>query len=74
MEQAESRIVATMEPTAQDFIEVNNLKRYFSIRKGVFSRVSGYVKAVDGVSFGIKKGEIFGLVGESGCRRRPAAA
>ncbi len=67
MEQAESRIVATMEPTAQDFIEVNNLKRYFPIRKGVFSRVSGYVKAVDGVSFGIKKGEIFGLVGESGC-------
>lgn len=53
--------------SSEAFIQVRDLKRYFPIRKGVFSRVSGYVKAVDGVSFDIQKGEIFGLVGESGC-------
>jgi len=48
-------------------IKVENLKKYFPIRKGVFSRVSNYVRAVDGISFSIKKGETLGLVGESGC-------
>jgi oligopeptide transport system ATP-binding protein len=48
-------------------LEVRNLKKYFPIRKGVLSRVSGYVKAVDDVSFTISRGETFGLVGESGC-------
>ena len=48
-------------------VEVKELKKYFPIRGGVLSRIRGYVQAVDGVSFHIKKGEILGLVGESGC-------
>jgi oligopeptide/dipeptide ABC transporter ATP-binding protein len=46
---------------------VKNLSKYFPIRGGVLRRVVGYVKAVDQVSFSVKKGETFGLVGESGC-------
>ncbi len=48
-------------------LEVNNLKKYFPIKGGVFGRVVGNVKAVDGVSFYVNKGETVGLVGESGC-------
>jgi len=48
-------------------LEVDGLKKHFPIHKGVFSRVSGYVYAVDGVSFYIGRGETLGLVGESGC-------
>jgi oligopeptide/dipeptide ABC transporter ATP-binding protein len=48
-------------------LEVRDLKKHFPIHKGVFSRVSGYVYAVDGVSFHIDRGETLGLVGESGC-------
>jgi oligopeptide transport system ATP-binding protein len=48
-------------------LEVNNLKTYFPVLGGVFRKVIGYVKAVDGVSFSINKGEVFGLVGETGC-------
>jgi len=51
----------------EKLLEVKNLKKYFPIRHGVFSRAIDFVKAVDGVSFWIERGETFGLVGESGC-------
>lgn len=48
-------------------LTVKNLKTYFPIRKGLFQQTVGHVKAVDDVSFELKKGETLGLVGESGC-------
>ena len=51
----------------QPLIDVHNLKMHFPIISGFFNRVTGYVKAVDGVSFAIHEGETLGLVGESGC-------
>jgi oligopeptide transport system ATP-binding protein len=48
-------------------LEVRDLRTHFPIRKGIFSRTVGYVKAVDGVSFDVHPGKTLGLVGESGC-------
>jgi peptide/nickel transport system ATP-binding protein len=48
-------------------LEVAELKKYFPIKNGVFSKQQGNVKAVDGISFKIKRGTTMGLVGESGC-------
>ena len=54
-----------MENNAKNLVEVQNLKQYFPVASGLFKK--SYVKAVDDVSFTIKKGETLGLVGESGC-------
>lgn len=48
-------------------LKVEDLKKYFPIRTGLFSRKTGDVKAVDGISFEVFEGETLGIVGESGC-------
>jgi peptide/nickel transport system ATP-binding protein len=51
----------------QNVLEVNKLKKYFPIKEGLLQTTKGYVRAVDGISFNIKRGTTMGLVGESGC-------
>ena len=55
------------EHNPENVIEVNHLVKYFPIKVGLFSRLGGYVRAVDDVSFNVKRGTTMGLVGESGC-------
>jgi oligopeptide/dipeptide ABC transporter ATP-binding protein len=52
---------------ATPLLRVRGLRKHFPVRGGVFGRATGWVKAVDGVSFDIGRGETLGLVGESGC-------
>lgn len=52
---------------ADDILQVTDLKKYFPIKGGMLNRVVGQVKAVDGVTFRLKRGSTMGLVGESGC-------
>lgn len=51
----------------EPLLEVNGLEKYFSVKSGFFRRERKYLQAVDGISFKIKRGQMFGLVGESGC-------
>lgn len=57
----------TNKTNSDNILEVSNLVKYFPIKSGFFGGVTGYVKAVDDVSFSIKRGTTMGLVGESGC-------
>lgn len=54
-------------------LKVEGLKKYFPVRRGFFQRVSGWVKAVDGVDFELEQGKTWGLVGESGCGKSTVA-
>ena len=62
---------ASQSPTGAEpeaLVELDDLKVHFPVRKGIiFERTIAHVKAVDGVSFSIRRGETLGLVGESGC-------
>ena len=54
-------------------LQVEDLKVHFPVREGLLQRETGSVKAVDGVSFELRRGETFGLVGESGCGKSTTA-
>jgi oligopeptide transport system ATP-binding protein len=51
----------------ENLLRVQDIQKYFPVRRGFLQRVIGYVKAVDGVSLDVRRGETVGLVGESGC-------
>ncbi|NUU63509.1 ABC transporter ATP-binding protein [Paenibacillus agri] len=55
-----------------NLLEVKGLKKYYPVQKGFLNSTAGYVKAVDDISFSIRRGETFGLVGESGCGKSTA--
>ena len=57
---------APLQPDAPVVVETDNLKVWFPIKRGVMRRVVGHIKAVDGVSIAVRKGETLGIVGESG--------
>ncbi|MGH8927584.1 MAG: ABC transporter ATP-binding protein [Acidimicrobiia bacterium] len=59
--------VPAEQPFGAPVMTVSHVRKYFPIREGVLQRVVGHVRAVDGVSFEIRRGETLGLVGESGC-------
>jgi oligopeptide/dipeptide ABC transporter ATP-binding protein len=66
------RAGASENGTAPPLLEVAGLKKYYPVRKGLFSRTVGQILAVDGIGFTIEAGETLGLVGESGCGKSTA--
>ena len=66
-------MAVTVPVSKRDMLVVQNLKTYFPVRAGLFQKVVAYVKAVDDISFTVREGETFGLVGESGCGKTTAS-
>lgn len=68
MEQNKEEIVQVeLKPNPEYILEVKNLKKYFPLNRNFFGKPQTYLRAVDNVSFGVKKGQTIGVVGESGC-------
>lgn len=68
MEQNKEEIVQEeLKPNPEYILEVKNLKKYFPLNRNFFGKPQTYLRAVDNVSFGVKKGQTIGFVGESGC-------
>src|SRR5262245_65511657 len=63
---------SALSPSNGDLVRVDGLVKYYPVRGGLLYRTVAEVKAVDDVSFAIKSGETFGLVGESGCGKKTA--
>ena len=59
--------VPKQHPSQDVLLSIRDVKKHYPIRDGALQRVVGSVRAVDGVSFDIRRGETVGLVGESGC-------
>ncbi|MCF7874223.1 MAG: ATP-binding cassette domain-containing protein [Candidatus Omnitrophica bacterium] len=57
----------------ENILEIKNLKKYYPLKKGFFSKTHNFVKAVDGISFSVQSGKTLGLVGESGCGKSTLA-
>lgn len=68
MEQNKEEIVQEeLKPNPEYILEAKNLKKYFPLNRNFFGKPQTYLRAVDNVSFGVKKGQTIGVVGESGC-------
>jgi len=68
MEQNKEEIVQEeLKPNPEYILEVKNLKKYFPLNRNFFGKPQTHLRAVDNVSFGVKKGQTIGVVGESGC-------
>lgn len=72
MDNIETKGLTPIVHNEENILEVNGLKKYFPIKGGFFNSVVGQVKALDGISFHIKRGTTMGLVGESGCGKTTA--